>query len=46
MFKHRLLKIVEMTLLAVAVSLVMMLVLNVLQHPQLIMTLASVGWNR
>lgn len=46
MIKHRLLKIVEMTLLAVAVSLVMLFILNALQHPQLVMTLASVGWNR
>ena len=35
-----------MVLLAVAVSLIMMALVYALQHPHLLATVATIGWNR
>jgi hypothetical protein len=40
-----LLRISGMVLVAVAVSLVMLALVYVLQHPNLMVTLATIGWN-
>jgi hypothetical protein len=39
-------RISGMILLAVAVSLVMLALIYALQHPHLLVTIATIGWNR
>ena len=45
MKSHALLRVSGMTLLAVAVSLAIMGLVYILQHAQLLMSLATVTWN-
>jgi hypothetical protein len=40
-----LIRISSMVLLAVAVSLVMLALVYALQHPHLMITIATIGWN-
>lgn len=43
---HTLIQISRMILLAIAVSFAIMAILYALQHPQIMLTLATIGWNR